>query len=230
MSISREALEALGRQMALTGLGRGWHREEGHVPGATAKEASDPSASIGNHYGGWKPKWRASVTPDEFIAARDKSTRGGYLSGLTKDELKSFKLLLSEDGTVGGALSKDGDMCNLFNNGGPKGAAAEVLLKMMAEGGKTADCFDGYLPHLYAQFGLVESGRMKFNPDYAPKGWNFARDGHPDVVFLRKGPDVGDANAIRQRVANPAGWRDQPPSKRYYDDYDQGKHDAAHGG
>ena len=82
-------------------------------------------------------------------------------------------------------------MGNLFNNGGPKGAAHEVLLEMLRDGGKTADAFDGYLPTLYANFGLQETGRMKFNPDYAPEGWNYERDDNPDVVFLALTREVG---------------------------------------
>lgn len=170
----------------------------------------------------------ATTTPEKFVAARDNSKRSGFLTQSSAEELKGSKLYLSEDGRVGGALAADGaDMGNLFNNGGPRGAGAEALLQLMRDGGRTADCFDGYLPGLYANFGLVETGRMKFNREYAPAGWNYDRDGEPDVVFLAKARDVGDDNAIRERVYGDKGrWTPQIRSTKYYEDYDQAKRDA----
>jgi hypothetical protein len=77
-----------------------------------------------------------------------------------------------------------GDVQNVFNNGGPKGAGGKALVAAIENGGRTLDCYAGFLPRFYRQFGFVETGRMKFNPDFASKDWNFARDGHPDVVFM----------------------------------------------
>lgn len=59
------------------------------------------------------------------MAARNQSKRLGYLAPLEVADLAGYRLYLSEDGRVGGALSPDDDMGNLFNNGGPKGAATE---------------------------------------------------------------------------------------------------------
>lgn len=169
-----------------------------------------------------------ATTPEAFVAARDKSKRSPFLTQSSAEDLKGSKLYLSEDGRVGGALAPDGaDMGNLFNNGGPKGAGAEVLLKLMNDGGRTADCFDGYLPTLYANFGLVETGRMKFNRDYAPAGWDYERDGEPDVVFLARARDVGNDDAIRSKVyGDKAQWTKQIRSTKYYDDYDLAKRDS----
>ena len=181
--------------------------------------------------------YREQASPEAFIAARDKSTRTGYLSPLTADDLKGQKLYLTKDGTVGGAMTTDKDMGNLFNNGGPKGAAHAVLIDMIKDGGLTADAFDGYLPRLYANFGLQETGRMKFNPEYAPPGWNFERDNHPDVVFLARTRDgveeAGSADDIRGRVKDRTQWIAPRRTTKYYDDYDQAKRDAtaaAHAG
>ena len=178
--------------------------------------------------------YRAHVTPEEFIAARDASKRSGYLSPLTPDDLKGAKLYLTHDGKIGGMMTKNGDMGNLFNNGGPKGQAAEVLLQRIHDGGKTSDCFDGYLPTLYANFGLVETGRMKFNKELAPPGWNYERDHTPDVVFLAVSRDathqahIGTPDAIRERVYGPRErWTPHLENRKYYDDFDAGKRDAS---
>jgi len=166
-------------------------------------------------------------TPHEFIEARNKSSRMAFLSPLTPDDLKGQKLYLSKDGTVGGAMTPGGDMGNLFNNDGPSGAAREVLLQMIADGGKTADAYDGYLPLLYTQFGLHETGRMAFNPEYAPKDWNYEKDDHPDVIFLALDQHAQSVEDIRERLADEFLWQTpNEPGDNYYDDYDQGKRDA----
>lgn len=175
----------------------------------------------------WAPEFQATPTATAFIRARDESSRGGYLSPLSEADLKGAALYLSKDGKVGGALQPDGDMGNLFNNGGPKGAATEVLIGMLADGGKTADCFDGYLPTLYANFGLREVGRMKFNREFAPPNWNYERDGEPDVVFLARTEDAGTADAIRSRVlGDKDGWTRRTRGTTYYDDYDAARRAA----
>jgi len=166
-------------------------------------------------------------TPHEFIEARNKSSRMAFLSPLTPDDLKGQKLYLSKDGTVGGAMTPGGDMGNLFNNDGPSGAAREVLLQMIADGGTTADAYDGYLPLLYTQFGLHETGRMAFNPEYAPKDWNYEKDDHPDVIFLALDQHAQSVDEIRERLADEFLWQTpNEPGDNYYDDYDQGKRDA----
>jgi hypothetical protein len=64
-------------------------------------------------------RWR-TPTPSEFVAARDRSKRIGYLSPLGPDDLAGYRLFLSEDGTVGFSIDPNGDIQNVFNNGGPK--------------------------------------------------------------------------------------------------------------
>jgi hypothetical protein len=168
-----------------------------------------------------------TVSPEKFIAARDASDRSGFLSPLAPEDLKDSKLFLTEDGKIGGALSPDGDMGNLFNNGGPKGKAAEVLLDMIAAGGTHADCFDGYLPQLYANFGLTETGRMTFNREFAPPNWDYKTYGTPDVVFLGLKKDAGTPDEIRSRVyGDRSKWTKQETTTKYYDDYEAGKRDS----
>lgn len=174
-----------------------------------------------------RPQMRKNPLPEDFVEARDQSARGGYLSDHGADELSKRKLYLSEDGTVGGALTSDGNMGNLFNNGGQKGAAREVLLDMLADGGKTAEAFDGPLTQLYAQFGLHETGRMEFDPAQAPKNWNVERDDHPDLVFLARTGELEHADDIRFRLDDERLWTDpREPGDNYYTDFAAGQRDA----
>jgi hypothetical protein len=90
--------------------------------------------------------------------------------------------------------------------------------------GRTGDCFAGYLPRYYRQFGFEEVGRLPFNRDYAPPDWNYEKYGEPDVVFIRwKGFD-GSETSVRERATGPkSGWLPEQPSTRYFDSYDEGK-------
>jgi hypothetical protein len=63
---------------------------------------------------------------------------------------------MNKDKTVGVAIDKHGDLQNLFNNGGPKGAAANIVATAIAHGARTLDCYDGYLPDYYRNFGFRE--------------------------------------------------------------------------
>jgi len=107
-------------------------------------------------------------------------------------------------------LDAQSDLQNLFNNGGPPGADTDALLHAVEHGAQTLDCFDGFLPKLYATAGFVATGRIKFVDAYAPTGWNFARDGRPDVVFMayqggvaRRCASVsGRSRSMRRPMAN----------------------------
>lgn len=156
---------------------------------------------------------------NQFIAMRNKSTRPGFLSPLAPEELVDKRVTLKHNGTVGFALTPDGDMQNLFNNGGPKGAARELVFDGLRSGGKTLDAFAGYLTRLYRQYGFVETGRLKFNDEFAPAGWNVDNDGRPDVVFMAyRGGEPEDV--VRARVNNPNLWIPLEPPSQYFDDYD----------
>lgn len=187
----------------------------------------------GHDDGEHPPSWANWIRPsaDAFIKARNRSSRAGFLSQLTPEDLTGHRLWTNRDGTVGVALDRDGDIQNVFNNGGPPKAAVDALLHAIRSGGRTLDCYDGYLPGFYAQFGFVETGRMRFKREYAPDGWDFERYGEPDVVFMAwKGFD-GDERAVRQRArGGPGGWRVHQRSTKYYEDWDEAKADSRRAG
>lgn len=197
---------------------------------AVKRAEEELEAVLGELYGDWRPNWR-EPSAEEFIRLRNRSTRPGYLSPLSPDDLAEAKIFVSADGTVGAVVSVEGDVQNVFNNGGPKGAAAEALLEAIRRGGLMLDCFDDYLPKLYYQFGFDEVGRMSFNRDFAPKGWNFDRDGEPDVVFMawRGSRGANDAE-FRRRVADKRRWLPRPISTRRFSDWDLAKSESRRAG
>ena len=126
--------------------------------------------------------------PDEFLSARDAFARSGgeveNLSPAGREELAGRRTFLSADGLTGYTVDRDGDFGNLFNNRGPVGAGQAGVVDGIRNGARTLDCYDGYLPKVYARYGYVVTGRVRFDPRFAPPGWPAAKDS-PDVVFMR---------------------------------------------
>lgn len=168
------------------------------------------------------------ASPEEFIAARSQSKHPGYLSPLEPSDLEHSEIYLGANGTVGVAVT-NGDIGNVFNNGGPRGAGAVAVATAIDHGGRTLDAFDGFLPRFYGQLGFRETGRMKFDPAQAPPSWNSAEDDHPDVVFMAWQGYTGGRTVAINRAAdrNSADRLPVMPSGNYYDDFAQAKADAA---
>jgi hypothetical protein len=155
-----------------------------HEPGG--QEAPRAAATTSDPYLGKVDTGMRPIKAEDFVKARDRSARPGFLSAHPASELVNHKLLTNAKGTVGISVDPQGDIQNVFNfnNGGPKGGAAKAMVAAIANGGRTLDCYDEFLPSYYHQFGFEEVQRMKFNPEFAPKGWDFAKHGTPDIVFM----------------------------------------------
>lgn len=163
--------------------------------------------------------------PEDFIAARNKSKRPQFLSPLEPGDIQKHKLYMNEEGTAGAAVSPEGDIQNVFNNGGGKGAGQRALAHAIRNGGTHLDAYDPFLPRLYRQFGFKETGRMKFNRDYAPPNWNFEEDDDPDIAFMaHQGyPEGGEAAAIERATGPQEHWLPNEHSTQREDDWDQAK-------
>lgn len=117
-------------------------------------------------------------------------------------------LFTTKDGKAGAYVTADGYMGGLFRNPTSDGKAAANILQeaRIKHGGKIFDSFANN-EELYIRNGWKPVARMKFNPDYAPAGWetNSALKGRPDNVFFTYDPK-GEIKA-----GNGA----------YFDDWDQ---------
>ena len=97
------------------------------------------------------------------------------------------------------------------------------MIHAMDHGGHTLDAFDGFLPAFYSQLGFKETGRTKFNRDYAPSAWDYSKHGEPDIVFMSRDKGVPiDADSIRQRIIRKP-WDQHVKTGRYFDDWDSAK-------
>jgi len=108
----------------------------------------------------------------EFLLSREKVSRQNVLSHLTENEIieSNARIFLSNDGKNGFMLSVENDIQNLFslNHDGK-----QTVKKAILEGGKTLDCFAGFLDKFYESFGFKITSREK--------NWT---EGQPDVVFM----------------------------------------------
>jgi len=145
-----------------------------------------------------RPEWDEPA-PRDFAAARDLSSRRQFLSPADTESLLQNRLFLGHGGKVGFAITPEHDLVNVFNNGGPRGAGGEAVDEAVRRGALTLDAYDGHLPGFYRQHGFRETGRMAFDPDHAPEGWDYARYGHPDVVFMSYG---AEGAAVRHYTAD----------------------------
>lgn len=158
---------------------------------------------------------------DDFIEANPE--KGAFLTAHTPEELED-STLISAEGVDGGVAVTDGDIQNLHKNEGPSGAGRAMLEEAIDQGGRTLDCYDGFLRRTYQTHGFREVGRMEFNPEFAPDGWNFDKYGQPDVVFMAfqpnepveqtddyyAGDEWGEAKDKSRDVAN---WNDRMEEK-----------------
>jgi hypothetical protein len=141
--------------------------------------------------------------------------------------LADHRLFTSPDGKVGAALSPDGDIQNVYNNSEPKikGAGTAVLVHAIQQGGRTLDCFDMTLPEIYRQAGFRETGRMRFNDEYARSGWDYAKYDRPDVVFIGWGgyPEGDSEGAIARAKGDRDKWIPNERTSQREEDWDSAK-------
>jgi hypothetical protein len=120
----------------------------------------------------------------KYITARSKGFDSTFLTQFTKKELALFDITMIEGKDAGYAITPEKELVGLFNYSGIKGLGKKLVINAIKKGVRTLNCFDGFLPKYYAQFGFVETNRIKWNNKYAPKNWNYVEKGKPDIVYM----------------------------------------------
>lgn len=102
----------------------------------------------------------------------------------TLEEAEAGTLISTGQGFA--LVSPDGDIKGLFKlpDSNQRGVADSLLFAAILSGGRKLDNFDTYLTKVYIRAGFRIAARTKFNPDFAPIGWNAAEHGYPDVVTM----------------------------------------------
>ena len=80
---------------------------------------------------------------------------------------------IAPDDLSGFVVTADGEIVGLWS--ATRGRGRDLVADAIAAGGSHLDCFDGYLPTLYAAHGFTETYR---EPNWTPGG--------PDVVWMAR--------------------------------------------
>jgi hypothetical protein len=116
------------------------------------------------------PTWAFGAAVDSAIDNDERVS--AYLTH--GHDYTGYRTYLAGDGLSGFAISMDGDLQSVFNVSGESRGRRMMTLALL-DGAYTLDCFDGYLPKFYAQFGFREVRREA--------NWN---EGGPDVVYMAR--------------------------------------------
>jgi hypothetical protein len=137
----------------------------------------------------YEPLQTRLSNPQEFLEATKRAKeghdRGAFVAKHHVEEYENMHaLIISEDGSSGIAITRDGDIENVFSFGSKTNGAAYTLFMLAIEnGGMKGDNFNGTLTTMYTSMGAIPVSRTAFNREFAPKNWNYERDGEPDIIF-----------------------------------------------
>jgi hypothetical protein len=134
---------------------------------------------------GWKNPIRAAP-PEEFIRIRDMlpKIRRDFLTPYTADQYKTnnVKLKLHESSAGGYGLKGD-ELISVFSLPG-KHLGSELVDDAIANGAKRLDCLGEPLLDFYTRKGFKLVKTDKWNDRFAPKNWDYAKSGRPDLYYM----------------------------------------------
>ena len=160
---------------------------------------------------------------------------GAFVDAQSPEELKEKGAItiISPDGYTGAAVGtvgkEAGNIFGVFNNKTKNkkgGTMPFIMLHALEAGGNKLDCFDGVLSRNYTRYGFIPVARLLFNKEYAPEGWDYERDGTPDVVVWMHNGDSADTVARKYMFSEDEGgyhWYGPEEIKKLplYDDYEE---------
>lgn len=130
--------------------------------------------------------------------ARTMDQQNGWaVSPQDANELQGKRLLMDANGTIGLAITSDGDIEAVFKNKAlnkTRRAMNGVMPQALALGGTKLDCYGENLVNTYERYGFTPVARVEFNPKYANEGW--APDkGTPYIYFMMHNGDSAETVA-----------------------------------
>lgn len=105
---------------------------------------------------------------------------------LSKDYARVF---VSKDGLAGTGIKHTGEVAAVFSRSDLRGTATSFVRFASENGGKHLECFDTFLPKVYAKAGFKTVAAIDFNREFAPEGWDYEamsshHNGEPPIVFM----------------------------------------------
>lgn len=160
--------------------------------------------------------------------AYDNNPHGAFINmDYSTEDYNEMKKIIINAGAAGIAVKNDGDIVSVFKN--PDMSAKDdigkinqaLLLESIRIGGNHLDCFDGFLPKLYGNMGFKPICKLKFNDEFAPKDWNFERDGRPDIIFMAHNGDSVEEIMRKNMVNGYKPINEELKKAPYVQDYDE---------
>ncbi|CAF24469.1 hypothetical protein [Candidatus Protochlamydia amoebophila] len=145
------------------------------------------------------------ASAEEFHQAITNAKAGKTVYIYPVEEYAEMTMLLSNAGSFGVAIKKDGDIVSVFKSTVsevPKGVTDILIPEALKNGGRRLDCFNMPnlpLPLMYAKHGLVPVAKVAFDPKEKPDGWE-EKDGTPDVIFMAYNPAKPYPTDTRERL------------------------------
>jgi len=126
------------------------------------------------------------ASPEEFIKQRDKLPKDqrGFLTPYTANEYKAagVRLRLHESGNGGYGL-KGSELVSVFSLPGAH-LGNQVVQDAVTNGAKKLDCLGERLVLLYRQNGFKVVKTDKWDDQYAPEDWDYAKHGKPNLYYM----------------------------------------------
>ena len=148
----------------------------------------DPNAQIFTNIR--EGKWDTTGDLDHdypiFMASMNKTKHPGSLTHYTLDEYKAkgARLYKVAGYDAGFAVSGDGDIISVHNNSDYAAVAPELIKKAIEYGGDHLDHYDfGRLNDVYGGAGFDKYEEYDWDDQYAPKEWDYEKDGRPKVIM-----------------------------------------------
>lgn len=155
--------------------------------GATTQELVDSTAD---------PKYFSA----QLNRAIKENKNGLMVSPKTPQELADSGAItfMSKDGMSGAAVTADGDIEAVFRipGGDGKRLSYQMVITAVDNGGVKLDCYGEALVKNYSKMGFEPVAKVKWNPEYAPDGWNYG----PKDVYVMKLQDGLDAAQIEAKL------------------------------
>lgn len=131
-------------------------------------------------------------------AARTADADHGWaVTPQSVEDLQGKTLLMDEGGTIGFAVTADGDIEAVFKNkqlNHTPHAMDGVIPQAIAAGGVKLDCYGKDLVRIYERYGFTPVARVEFNEEYANPGWD-ASKGTPYIYFMVHNGDSAETVA-----------------------------------
>ncbi len=108
---------------------------------------------------------------DALASAREADVRNGWaVTPQSADKLQGKQLFADANGTIGFAITPDGDIEAVFKNRALNKTAHAmdgVMPQAIAAGGVKLDCYGEKLVNTYERYGFTPVARVEFNPKHA---------------------------------------------------------------